>query len=302
MLVIPGQSALYGGLGANITMAANGATTWTPPSTHQSFLFGNLTPSNRDQAVVHIDHNFTTMGEEKTGLWMLAAASPGSADANRLIGCDLTSVSNNANHTGDMYNYTAALSFKAYASTHALGVCYSAWPFYEVLTGQTVTTLHAYRVLHTGGTKDGTVTNYYDFFSEANSFALGGIWTGLKIGNRSGNVGTSAGFKAVGVHVGAISSNAGTGGGSKAGLYIEALTGTGANNFGIYIGGASGADGNFALYVNAGMCVFAASSTSVPSIRLPHGTAPSSPTNGDMWTTTLGLYVRINGSTVGPLS
>jgi len=45
-----------------------------------------------------------------------------------------------------------------------------------------------------------------------------------------------------------------------------------------------------------------AATTSIPSIRLPHGTAPSSPTNGDMWTTTAGLFVRINGVTVGPLS
>lgn len=47
---------------------------------------------------------------------------------------------------------------------------------------------------------------------------------------------------------------------------------------------------------------FPATTTSNPSIRLPHGTAPSSPTDGDMWTTTAGLYIRINGSTVGPLS
>ena len=48
--------------------------------------------------------------------------------------------------------------------------------------------------------------------------------------------------------------------------------------------------------------IMPAATTSIPSIRLPHGTAPSSPTNGDMWTTTAGLYVQINGSTVGPLS
>lgn len=34
--------------------------------------------------------------------------------------------------------------------------------------------------------------------------------------------------------------------------------------------------------------------------NLPHGTAPSSPINGDLWTTTAGLYARINGTTVGP--
>lgn len=38
------------------------------------------------------------------------------------------------------------------------------------------------------------------------------------------------------------------------------------------------------------------------SLRVPHGTAPTAPVNGDMWTTTAGLFVRINGATVGPLS
>lgn len=37
-------------------------------------------------------------------------------------------------------------------------------------------------------------------------------------------------------------------------------------------------------------------------IRLPHTSAPASPINGDMWTTTAGLFVRINGVSVGPLS
>lgn len=45
-----------------------------------------------------------------------------------------------------------------------------------------------------------------------------------------------------------------------------------------------------------------AGSTAASSIRLAHGAAPSSPVNGDMWTTTTGLFVRINGSTVGPLT
>lgn len=46
----------------------------------------------------------------------------------------------------------------------------------------------------------------------------------------------------------------------------------------------------------------AASSTARASLCLPHGSAPTSPVDGDMWTTTAGLFVRINGSTVGPLS
>lgn len=37
------------------------------------------------------------------------------------------------------------------------------------------------------------------------------------------------------------------------------------------------------------------------SFRVPHGSAPTAPTNGDIWTTTAGLYVQVNGVTVGPL-
>ncbi|MCX6250517.1 MAG: hypothetical protein NTX61_07180 [Bacteroidetes bacterium] len=43
-----------------------------------------------------------------------------------------------------------------------------------------------------------------------------------------------------------------------------------------------------------------ASSTSNSGIILPHGTAPLSPVNGDLWTTTSGLYGQINGTTIGP--
>lgn len=46
----------------------------------------------------------------------------------------------------------------------------------------------------------------------------------------------------------------------------------------------------------------AAGTTGVSSLRIPHGAAPSSPVDGDIWTTTSGLFVRINGVTVGPLT
>jgi hypothetical protein len=45
-----------------------------------------------------------------------------------------------------------------------------------------------------------------------------------------------------------------------------------------------------------------ASTAGISSLRIAHGTAPSAPVDGDMWTTAAGLYVRINGATVGPLS
>jgi hypothetical protein len=49
-----------------------------------------------------------------------------------------------------------------------------------------------------------------------------------------------------------------------------------------------------------GPVIAPAATTSNPSLRLPHGAAPTTPTNGDLWTTTAGLYARINGATVGP--
>jgi len=45
-----------------------------------------------------------------------------------------------------------------------------------------------------------------------------------------------------------------------------------------------------------------AGTTGIASLRIPHGAAPSSPVNGDIWTTTAGLFIRINGATVGPLT
>jgi hypothetical protein len=52
----------------------------------------------------------------------------------------------------------------------------------------------------------------------------------------------------------------------------------------------------------AGTVIAPAATTALAPMRIPHGTAPTSPVNGDMWTTTAGLFVRINGVTVGPLS
>ena len=52
----------------------------------------------------------------------------------------------------------------------------------------------------------------------------------------------------------------------------------------------------------AGAVIAPAATASLAPLRIPHGTAPTSPTDGDMWTTTAGLFIRINGATVGPLS
>jgi hypothetical protein len=49
-----------------------------------------------------------------------------------------------------------------------------------------------------------------------------------------------------------------------------------------------------------GRLTLPASTTLSPSLNIPHGTAPITPVNGDVWTTTAGLFARINGTTVGP--
>ncbi len=43
------------------------------------------------------------------------------------------------------------------------------------------------------------------------------------------------------------------------------------------------------------------SGSSAASLNIPPGSAPASPNDGDLWSTTAGFYVRANGSTVGPL-
>lgn len=52
----------------------------------------------------------------------------------------------------------------------------------------------------------------------------------------------------------------------------------------------------------AGTAITLASASAKSGLRIPHGAAPTSPVNGDMWTTSAGLFVRINGATVGPLT
>ena len=106
-------------------------------------------------------------------------------------------------------------------------------------------------------------------------------------------------------------------------LEIGVLTGTGATNaYSIKLGaGPTGATNNYLVHAtnwqvtSAGIMavggatlstsmafIVPASTTAISSMRLPHGAAPTAPVDGDVWTTTAGLYVRINGGTVGPLS
>ncbi len=49
-----------------------------------------------------------------------------------------------------------------------------------------------------------------------------------------------------------------------------------------------------------GLLTTTASSATRAGLTLPHGAAPTTPSNGDLWSTTAGFYGRVNGVTVGP--
>jgi len=54
--------------------------------------------------------------------------------------------------------------------------------------------------------------------------------------------------------------------------------------------------------VMIGTLVTAPANASLTGFNITPGTAPTTPANGDMWTTSSGLFVQINGTTIGPLS
>lgn len=87
-----------------------------------------------------------------------------------------------------------------------------------------------------------------------------------------------------------------------------ALVGTDATPWLLTFDGAGTRAGSGSMVLNAaplinnptfgGIPIFPAGSTSGPSLRMPHGSAPSAPTDGDLWTETTGVYARVNGATV----
>ena len=51
-----------------------------------------------------------------------------------------------------------------------------------------------------------------------------------------------------------------------------------------------------------GPLITAGSTTLGAGTNVAPGVAPTSPNNGDLWVTALGIYIRVNGVTVGPLA
>lgn len=69
------------------------------------------------------------------------------------------------------------------------------------------------------------------------------------------------------------------------------------NSFAIIANAMTGATNNYVANFLGGNTIFAACVTGYASINLPHGTTPTTLLNGDIWTTTAGLFCRINGVT-----
>jgi len=114
------------------------------------------------------------------------------------------------------------------------------------------------------------------------------------------------------------------------GIYQGTYSGTVTNNYGVFVAGSlTGATNNYGFYGNIASApnrynlymsgtaanfmqgelgiglaassttqlALAASTTAKSSVRITHGSAPTTPVDGDMWTTTAGLFIRINGVT-----
>jgi hypothetical protein len=133
----------------------------------------------------------------------------------------------------------------------------------------------------------GAATNYSIFSGSLSLSATGTVTNAYGLDISSIVVSSGAITTAYGIHIGTIS---GSGISNAYGIY---QADTGAQNF---FGGIMGV-GNATPSTSTAFIV-PASTTGVSSLRIPHGTAPSVPVDGDVWTTTTAMFVRINGSTV----
>ncbi|MBO9602537.1 MAG: hypothetical protein J7496_08525 [Novosphingobium sp.] len=82
-------------------------------------------------------------------------------------------------------------------------------------------------------------------------------------------------------------------------IAVSASTGSGSSITDWTIGPNIGTSA-YALLAGAtftGLVATVASASGGAGFRVPHGSAPSAPTNGDIWTTTAALFARINGTT-----
>lgn len=102
----------------------------------------------------------------------------------------------------------------------------------------------------------------------------------------------------VGFYVAPAAANSGT---NRYAFQGEIAGGT-ATHYNLYMNGTArnylaGVLGVGTAPVDTAQLTLAASTTAIASLTIPHGVAPSSPGDGNVWSTTAGLFIRINGVT-----
>jgi len=129
-----------------------------------------------------------------------------------------------------------------------------------------------------------------------------GTWNGTVINSTYGGTGVNNGGRTITLNTGNITFTANAAGSSVTVPQTGTLATT--SDLSSYLTTSTAAS-TYAALVGAtftGTVIAPAATTSISSIRIPHGTEPTAPTNGDIWTTTAGMYARINGVTVGPFA
>lgn len=139
------------------------------------------------------------------------------------------------------------------------------------------------------------------FYANSGAFTSTGNITGAIRGFEVADIGRAGATTVAGIHIGALTKGSGdcygvrslvAAASGKWNFYAE---GTAANFF-------QGETGIGIAASTSCILTLAASTTSISSLRITQGSAPSSPVNGDIWMTSAGLFYRANGATVGPLS
>lgn len=152
------------------------------------------------------------------------------------------------------------------------------------------------------GSKSATYVNIHGLYNSGTGTALNaGLnnYTAAATSAVSSSTGVTATFSSP--IIGQVSS---TGGAADPGLSFSGDSDTGfynltTNSIGVTAGGTLRLrfDTSGILMAAGTKVSSAASATGGAGLIVPHGAAPTSPVNGDMWTTTAGLFVRINGVT-----
>lgn len=168
-------------------------------------------------------------------------------------------------------------------------------------------------------TNTGNATNVFGYQNYPNLTGAGNItgsYTGFRaatpvISSTGDITGTITGFRATNIGRAAATtlavfdlSDQTKGSGNAYGYRGQMASGTGKYN--LYMDGTAqnylaGLTGIGTSATTTSALSLPASTTGVSSLNIPHGTAPASPVDGAIWTTTAGVFARINGATVGPL-